>query len=172
MARERGGAIERLKPHGGYGDPNVVFHLYEDPQGNVRFSQSGDLYQATAAGRLLIASDVNAQYLASDRDGDLWLGTRTRGLFRLKSQAVKMFTAADGLPSGKSMAVLAASDGKLWVANYCGGLSKHTWTRMPSTPVCFPLPKIATMTFCSAYTAVAFPVSGMDTSLRFQHRTG
>jgi PAS domain S-box-containing protein len=129
VVRERGGSIERLKPYGGDGDPNVVYHLYEDPQGNVRFSQSGDLYQATTAGRLLIASDVNAQYLASDRDGDLWLGTRTRGLFRLKSQAVKMFTAADGLPPGKPMAVLAASDGKLWVANYCGGLSRFDGRR-------------------------------------------
>src|SRR5207245_1564200 len=80
-------------------------------------------------GRLLIASNVNAQYLASDRDGDLWVGTRTRGLFRLKSQAVKMFTAADGLPPGKPMAVLAASDGKLWVANYCGGLSRFDGRR-------------------------------------------
>ena len=129
VARERGGSIERLRPYGGVRNPNVVFHLYEDPQGNVWFTQSGDLYQATADGRLLIASNVNAQYLASDRDGDLWVGTRTRGLFRLKSQAVKMFTAADGLPPGKPMAVLAASDGNLWIANYCGGLSRFDGRR-------------------------------------------
>jgi ligand-binding sensor domain-containing protein len=40
-----------------------------------------------------------------------------------------MFTAADGLPPGKPMAVLAASDGKLWVANYCGGLSRFDGRR-------------------------------------------
>jgi LPS sulfotransferase NodH len=50
VTRDRGGSIERLKPYGGYGDPNVVFHLYEDPQGNVWFAQSGNLYQATATG--------------------------------------------------------------------------------------------------------------------------
>jgi PAS domain S-box-containing protein len=129
VARETRGSIERLKPYGGAGDVNVVYHLLKDPQGNVWFSQSGDLYQATAAGRRLIASNVNAQYLAPDRDGDLWVGTRTRGLFRLKSQAVRMFTAADGLPPGKPMAVLAASDGRLWVANYCGGLSRFDGLR-------------------------------------------
>ena len=129
VARERGGSIERLKPFGGARNPNAVYHLYEDRQGNIWFAQSGDLYQAAAAGRLLIASKVNAQYLASDRDGDLWVGTRTRGLFRLRNQAVKMFTAADGLPPGKPMAVLAASDGKLWVANYCGGLSRFDGLR-------------------------------------------
>jgi signal transduction histidine kinase len=40
-----------------------------------------------------------------------------------------MFTAADGLPLGMPMAVLAASDGKLWVANYCGGLSRFDGVR-------------------------------------------
>ena len=129
VARERGGTIERLKPYGGARDLNVVYHLYEDRTGNIWFAQSGDLYQATAAGRRLIASNVNAQSVASDRDGDLWVGTRTRGLFRLKSQAVRMFTAADGLPPGKPMAVLAASDGNLWVANYCGGLSRFDGLR-------------------------------------------
>ena len=111
VARERGGSIERLKPYGGDGNLNVVYRLYEDPQGNVWFAQSGDLYRATAAGRVPIASNLDATYLAADRDGDLWAGTRSRGLFRLKSQAVKMFTAADGLPVGMPMAVLAASDG-------------------------------------------------------------
>jgi ligand-binding sensor domain-containing protein len=70
----------------------------------------------------MVVSDLNAKYLALDRDGDLWVGTR-RGLFRLKSQAVKMFTAADGLPSGVPTAVLAASDGRLLVASNCGGVS-------------------------------------------------
>jgi ligand-binding sensor domain-containing protein len=129
VARQRGRSIERLKPYGGGGDPNVVYRLYEDAQGTVWFAQSGDLYQATASGRRLIASNMNPKYLASDRDGDLWAATWARGLFRLKSPAVKMFTAADGLPPGLPRAVLAASDGKLWVANNCGGLSRFDGRR-------------------------------------------
>jgi signal transduction histidine kinase/ligand-binding sensor domain-containing protein len=123
VARQVGGSIERLKPYSGAeGHPNVVYRLYDDQHGAVWFTQSGALYRVTAAGRQLVVSDLNAKYLALDRDGDLWVGTR-RGLFRLKSQAVKMFTAADGLPSGAPTAVLAASDGKLWVASNCGGVS-------------------------------------------------
>jgi ligand-binding sensor domain-containing protein len=129
VARERDGSIERLQPYGGNGNPNVVYRLYEDPQGSVWFGQSGDLYKATAAGRVLVAPNLDATYMASDRDGDLWAGTRTGGIFRLKSQAVKMFTAADGLPVGMPMAVLAASDGQLWVASYCGGLSRFDGRR-------------------------------------------
>jgi signal transduction histidine kinase/streptogramin lyase len=123
VARQVGDSIERLKPYSGAeGNPNVVYRLYDDQHGAVWFTQSGALYRATAAGRQLAVPDLNAKYLALDRDGDLWVGTR-RGLFRLKSQAVKMFTAADGLPSGVPMAVLAASDGKLWAGSNCGGVS-------------------------------------------------
>ena len=119
LARQVGGSIERLKPYG----VDVVFRVKEDPQGSIWFAQSGGLYRATAAGRELIASHLQASYLAFDRDGDLWAATKGTGLFRLKIQAVKMFTAADGLPSGMPMSVLAASDGKLWVGSNCGGLS-------------------------------------------------
>jgi len=123
VARQVGSSIERLKPYGGEGGhPNVVYRLYDDRHGAVWFAQFGALYRVTAAGLQLVVSDLNAKYLALDRDGDLWVGTR-RGLFRLKNQAVKMFTAADGLPSGVPTAVLAASDGKLWVASNCGGVS-------------------------------------------------
>ena len=124
VAREVGGSIERLSPYGGAGaeHPNVVYRLYDDQHGAVWFAQFGALYRVTATGRQLIMSDLNAKYMALDRDGDLWVGAR-RGLFRLKRQAVKMFTSADGLPSGVPTAVLAASDGKLWVGSNCGGVS-------------------------------------------------
>jgi signal transduction histidine kinase/ligand-binding sensor domain-containing protein len=119
IARQSGGAIERLKPYGA----DVVYRASEDLHGSIWFSQSGDLFRANAAGRELIASHLQAKYFAYDRDGDLWAGTTAHGLFRLKLQAVKMFTATDGLPLGMPAAVLAASDGKLWVGSNCGGLS-------------------------------------------------
>ena len=119
LARQVGGAIERLKPYGA----DVVFRVNEDQEGTIWFAQSGGLYRATSTGRELIASDLEATYLAFDRDGDVWAATKGTGLFRLKRQAVKMFTATDGLPRGVPMAILAASDGKLWVGSDCGGLS-------------------------------------------------
>jgi ligand-binding sensor domain-containing protein/signal transduction histidine kinase len=128
LARQVGGSIERLKPYGGVegNHTNVVYRLYDDQHGAFWFAQSGALYRVTATGRQLVAPDLmgplNARHMTLDRDGDLWVGTR-RGLFRLKRQAVKMFTAADGLPSGVPTAVLVARDGKLWVGSNCGGLS-------------------------------------------------
>jgi ligand-binding sensor domain-containing protein len=128
VARQVGGSIERLTPYGGA----VVYRLYEDSKGAVWFTQSGGLYRATAAGRQLIASDLYSRYLAFDRDGDLWIGTKGRGLFRLKDQAVKMFTTADGLPLGVPMAVLASSDGKLWVGNNCWWSLMVRWKPLPN----------------------------------------
>jgi ligand-binding sensor domain-containing protein len=77
VARQVGGSIERLKPYSGAeGHPNVVYRLYDDQHGAVWFTQSGALYRVTAAGRQLVVPDLNAKYLALDRDGDLWVGTR------------------------------------------------------------------------------------------------
>jgi len=120
VTRQLGTAIERLKPVA------AVFRVTEDAQGAVWFSQSGGLYRATKSGQELIAPNMGAAlptFLCFDRNGDVWAGTKGTGLFRFKKQAVKMFTAADGLPLGLPRAVLAASDGKLWVGSDCGGLS-------------------------------------------------
>ena len=117
VARQRGRSIEALQP------ADAVFRVKEDAEGTVWFSQSGALYRATKSGRELVASNLSASYLAFDKDGDVWAGTKGAGLFRLKRQAVKMFTAADGLPLGSPTSVLATRDGKLWVGSECGGLS-------------------------------------------------
>ena len=126
LARRVGASIERLKP------VDAVFRVNEDPQGTLWFSQSGGLYRATKSGRELIASNLAATYLCFDHNGDVWAGTKGSGLFRFKRQAVKMFTAADGLPLGVPRAVLAASDGKLWVGSDCGGLSRFDGRRFHS----------------------------------------
>jgi signal transduction histidine kinase/ligand-binding sensor domain-containing protein len=119
LARQLGTSIERIEPYG----KDVVFRVNEDSEGTIWFAQSGNLYRVGVSGRELIASNLPATYLAFDRDGDLWAGTKGTGLFRVKRQAVKMFTGADGLPLGVPTAVLATSDGKLWVGSNCGGLS-------------------------------------------------
>jgi len=119
LARQVGGSIERIEPS----DHDVVFRVTEDPQGAVWFSQSGNLYRMGSAGRELIELNAKASYIAFDREGDVWTGAKGNGLFRLKIQAVKMFTRADGLPLGVTSSVLVSSDGKLWVGSNCGGLS-------------------------------------------------
>jgi signal transduction histidine kinase/ligand-binding sensor domain-containing protein len=119
LARQVGASIERIDPYG----PDVVFRVNEDYQGNVWYTQSDNLYRVGPRGRELIATNLRATYLAFDHDGDLWAGTKGTGLFKLKRQAMKMFTGADGLPLGVPTAVLATSNGKLWVGSNCGGLS-------------------------------------------------
>jgi hypothetical protein len=42
---------------------------------------------------------------------------------RFENRAVRMFSAADGLPNEVTIATLTGSDGKLWTGNNCGGLS-------------------------------------------------
>jgi signal transduction histidine kinase/ligand-binding sensor domain-containing protein len=127
LARQVGASIERLKSA-----KDAVFRVNEDAQGTIWFSQSGGLYRVGKSGRELIASNLAATYLCFDQNGDVWASTKGAGLYRFKKQAVKMFTAADGLPLGLPRAVLAASDGKLWVGSDCGGLSWFDGTRFHS----------------------------------------
>jgi ligand-binding sensor domain-containing protein len=146
IARQSGNTIERLKPYGA----NVVYRVSEDRQGTIWFSQAGDLYRATAAGRELIASELQAKYFAFDRDGDLWAGTTARGLFRLKQQVMKMFTAADGLPLGMPAAV-------------CRGSTELVFrnTKKVALPisVCFRSRRMA-LTFWSEHSAAPSGASG------------
>jgi signal transduction histidine kinase/ligand-binding sensor domain-containing protein len=128
LARQIGASIERIGPYGG----NVVFRVNEDAQGRAWYAQAGNLYRVGRTGPELIAADLRATYLAFDRDGDIWAATKGTGLFKLKRQAVKMFTMADGLPFGVPTAVLATSDGKLWVGSNCGGLSWFDGVRFRS----------------------------------------
>jgi ligand-binding sensor domain-containing protein len=122
IARSKnGGPIERLPPYGDRKD--AAFRVYEEADGTVWIAASRGLLRATSAGLENVFPNVHAHYLTFDRDGDLWVGTNGRGLFKFKHRAVQMFGVADGLPEGVPKAVLAASDGKLWVGSNCGGLS-------------------------------------------------
>lgn len=121
VARRIGQSLEKLQPWGRKTDE--AMRVYEDPQGNVWIAGSQGLFRATAGGLELAAAGMNVRYMYGDREGNLWVGTNGEGLFRFKDRAVRMFTAADGLPSNIAMTVLTSHDGTLWCGFNCGGLA-------------------------------------------------
>jgi ligand-binding sensor domain-containing protein len=66
------------------------------------------------------APGLGSRAFYAGSDGDLWIGTNGYGLVHLRRRVVRMFTTADGLPSGNVMAVLPAHDGTLWIGSNCG----------------------------------------------------
>ena len=132
VARRVKGFFQKLSP---YRSQRPAFRVYEDPQGNVWTNTVSGLFRAGASGLEPVAGALQVRCMYSDLDGELWLGTASVGLVRLKDHAFRMYTAADGLPGNYPMAVLTSHDGTLWVGSNCGGISRfdgrrfHTYDR-------------------------------------------
>jgi len=65
-----------------------------------------------------IYAEVTA--LASDRNGNLWVGTTSAGLYRVAGPKVASFTSADGLTDNHVLSVYEDREGSLWVGTASG----------------------------------------------------
>lgn len=61
--------------------------------------------------------------LLHDNEGNLWLGTYTTGLVRLKPSRITTLTTRNGLPENKIQTVLSEENGQLWVGAGRSGLA-------------------------------------------------
>ena len=71
-------------------------------------------------------NDASAAILSVvlDREGSIWLGTRTSGLFRLKSSIFSSIGVHEGLPSGNVYPVYEDPWGSAWVGALTLGVSR------------------------------------------------
>ncbi|MBX3134457.1 MAG: hypothetical protein KF689_13835 [Gemmatimonadaceae bacterium] len=94
------------------------------PRGEVWRVSPEALREGAGAERIAVLAD-RVQTLAFDREGNLWMGSEVRGLFRLRAQFVRTLTAADGL-RGASMAALIPDRqrAEMIVGGNCGGLHR------------------------------------------------
>ncbi len=67
--------------------------------------------------------------LVEGREGELWVGTHSKGVLRIDSSgAITSFDVDAGLPSSAVLKMLQAADGTLWVAT-SGGLARYSGGR-------------------------------------------
>lgn len=66
--------------------------------------------------------DVQVYALQEDSKGTIWIGTFSHGLFALhpRTQAIKRFTEADGLPGHTVFGILTDDSGELWLSTNNG----------------------------------------------------
>ena len=64
--------------------------------------------------------EVAVNLLHEDREGSLWMGTEAHGLLRLREATLDHFTDADGLPSGRVLAIHEDADGVMWFGTLNG----------------------------------------------------
>src|SRR5262249_29436333 len=65
-------------------------------------------------------ADDHVRCIAEDRDGNLWIGTWSRGAAKLSDLGVERFTIADGMPSSHVASLAEASDGRLYAITDTG----------------------------------------------------
>ena len=78
-----------------------------------------------------------------DRNGDVWAGTVSGGVSKLKGGVFKSYSTADGLPSNAINSIVESSDGTIWLAtpsglcSYSNGhwLTRNTQDGLPSDDI-------------------------------------
>jgi diguanylate cyclase (GGDEF)-like protein len=122
-----------------------VASVFEDRDGNVWV---GTFAARTAMGRAgtfapaaRAAAVTGVGAMAQTPDGDVWLGTREHGLFRVHRGRVARLALENGLPSLAVYALEPGPAGALWVGTRGGGLAllrdgkvERRWTRADGLP--------------------------------------
>jgi ligand-binding sensor domain-containing protein/signal transduction histidine kinase len=67
-------------------------------------------------------SDNMVNSILDDREGDLWVGTNTGGLNRLKTRTLVAYGRAEGLPGDGVVPIAQDTHGDIWIGMTCGGL--------------------------------------------------
>jgi ligand-binding sensor domain-containing protein len=107
----------------------TVFDALEDVKGNIWLALPNGLgvlehdrfRTVISAGPLF--RDDSFYVLATTRDGSLWAGTLSEGLWRYNNGEKRLFTTADGLGSGQIRSLHSDSAGTLWIGTLDGGLN-------------------------------------------------
>jgi ligand-binding sensor domain-containing protein/signal transduction histidine kinase len=66
--------------------------------------------------------DARVLALAEDHSGDLWVGTRGAGLFRIHEKKIIHLTASDGFPAVVVFSLCTDRDGSVWIGSGGTGL--------------------------------------------------
>ena len=72
--------------------------------------------------RATISSPVSA--LLSDPAGNLWIGTRREGIWRIDSEGVSQWSSGNGLPDDAIRCLFIDDEQNLWIGMLTGGLSR------------------------------------------------
>lgn len=108
-----------------------VQRLLVDREGSLWYGDDEALVRRSAAGveRLDVAAglgDSRTRAFFEDERGDVWVGTFSRGLARLRDGAVAAFGLPEGLPIRGTTAVVGRSDGTMWLGSVDNGV--YLWS--------------------------------------------
>ncbi len=134
----------RLTTYDRFHDTQRTTALLEDRDHHALLGTLSGLYQmdlaghdATQVARDKIRGGINA--LVEDREGNLWVGTNTTGLWRMAGGETKSFGSLDGLSDSRVLSMYEDREGSLWVGT-ASGLDRFRDTRFTTFTVKEGLP--------------------------------
>ncbi|GAB2502064.1 two-component regulator propeller domain-containing protein [Arenimonas alkanexedens] len=122
VARIEGDRVQTFSTDAGL-PAGAVFSLALAPDGQLYVGTEQGLYVGRGGRFEPVSDEVPAVAVASlqvDQQGSLWIGTVSRGLFRLGDRGLEHFDVADGLPNSRVASLFADREGSLWVGTNAG----------------------------------------------------
>jgi len=102
---------------------NDVSGLLEDRKGQLWVRDSGHSYRIRDGRHELMSAQP--QSLFEDREGSIWLGTLTQGLYRVRESAITLLTEREGLSHNWVYSILQDRGGTIWIGAWEDGLNKY-----------------------------------------------
>jgi two-component sensor histidine kinase len=112
---------------------STVFDAIEDSRGHLWAATASGVYEFNEGNwKAVVGGNANpANYavtLMEARDGSLWAGTLTSGLWQVYNAKTplahpRLYTVADGLSSNQIRSLYQDADGTIWIGTFGGGLS-------------------------------------------------
>lgn len=121
LARYRDGHVTRFAISDGLASDTVVALLGEGADGALLGTAAG--LQRIAGGKISRVAgipDDQITALRRDRDGNVWVGTYSSGLFRITGSRVASYGIADGLLNPTVRAIFEDDEGNLWIGSNRG----------------------------------------------------
>jgi len=122
------GVIRRLRPD--KNDPKSIsspisWLFYEDTEKNMWVcTENGlDLYDSiTSSFKVYNFPDNKIEAIYKDKSGNLWVGTKTKGMFFCNSngEIVKKYDTTNGLPDNRIHAIVEDKSDNLWISTNFG----------------------------------------------------
>jgi signal transduction histidine kinase/ligand-binding sensor domain-containing protein len=86
------------------------------------------------------AVSVTPWHFYEDRQGNLWIGTLERGLYRLQNQSIRSYSTEQGLIDRDTYATYEDRSGALWIGAWHSGLSRFADGKFTSYTMADGLP--------------------------------
>lgn len=87
-----------------------------------------------------VESMIEFNVMLSDTEGNTWVGSEGKGLFRIQKQLITVYSTDQGLAGASVYPVLKGKSGEMWVGTWPAGLSRiedgkvHTFTTKDGLP--------------------------------------